>query len=277
MSAPYQFPLPLKNYSSFVSSFFVSYIRSPDHPSKIRLIRILQNLLGRKRLIAPTIHGFRMALDDADYVQRCILHTGDWEPEISTLLWNEITPEDVFYDMGANIGFYLCLALQRGAKRAVAFDPDPTNGPLLISNLGLNHFSDDLYNFQPVALSNKPGTSSFKTAPHGNMGIGTLTASHDPDLLQVPVTTIDRFLTETSEQPPTVMKIDVEGWEDKVLQGSLKTIQDHRPKLIVVEADCGSKGEILSHDLIELFQNCRYHLTPIGPHDTKGNYVARPL
>jgi len=61
----------------------------------------------------------------------------DKEPE--TLAWiNEFSPEDVFWDIGANIG---CYSLYAGLKNAAvcSFEPSPVNFYLLAANLRVNN------------------------------------------------------------------------------------------------------------------------------------------
>lgn len=270
-------PLPLSRHPDFLNKLLVGYIRSPDHKGKLRVIRLLTSLFRRKRLICETKYRFQMTVDDTDLIQRSILHSGDWEPEISRLFWNELGAEDVFYDIGANVGFNTCLALAKGVNCTVSFDPDPTNGEIFKANIDLNGFHAEQVNFIPKAVSDKAGLFSFQRAPSANMGIGSLTKHYQPDLLQVEVVTLDELSISSGLPGPTVMKIDVEGWENEVLNGARSTLQKHRPRLILFEADCDVFGRISAPCLISSLTQLGYFVERIGHFDTKANYAARPV
>lgn len=78
-------------------------------------------------------------------------------PMLKDLLSN-LRPHDVFYDVGAHIGLYTCLAVNRlPDENVVAFEPNPDNLAKLRSNLR--------YNGSPrvhgIVLSNESGTAEF--------------------------------------------------------------------------------------------------------------------
>lgn len=268
-------PLDLRPYPALLNKLLVSYIRSADHPAKQRLLRILFRALGRRRLEAATVHGFRMLLDDTDLIQRDILYSHGWEPEVSEELRREFTKNDIFYDVGANIGYDSLLALSAGVKLVVAFDPEPINESIYMANFALNGFSPDRLVFVSKAVGDKPGQMSFRRAPSANMGIGSLSAEQVDGALQVEVVTLDRLIHEDRIPAPTVMKIDVEGWEKEALSGMEKTLSLSPPRLILLEADCDESGRMKSQGLSDMLANKGFHLQRVGPFDSKANYVAR--
>lgn len=258
-----------------ISKLLVAYLRAPDHPAKLRIFGMIQTLLGHKRLIARTVHEFRMALDQADLIQRCILYSGNWEPEISSFLQQELTEDDVFYDVGANVGFTSFVALTKGVKHVFAFEPDPINLQVFNTNLNLNKDLRDRCTIIGKAISESPGRLSFTHAPSANMGLGKLSSSGGSNTIEVDVTTLDAFVAGCEGViAPTVIKIDVEGWELQVLRGGIKTITNHRPRLIVFEADCDAYGNMVDGQLEEFFNHHNYTFHRIGSFDSKANYVA---
>ncbi|GEP43541.1 FkbM family methyltransferase [Brevifollis gellanilyticus] len=236
---------------------------------------MLFRLLGRRRLDAATVHGFRMLLDDTDLIQRTILYSHAWEPEVSEVLRREFTEEDVFYDVGANIGYDSFLALGVGVKLVVAFDPEPVNEAIYKANFALNGFSPDRLVFVSKAVGDRPGKMSFRRAPSANMGIGSLSAEEVDGGLQVEVVSLDHMIRKKLIPSPTVMKIDVEGWEKEALSGMAETLSSNPPRMILLEADCDEAGRMKSQDLADLLAGKGFHLQRIGPFDSKANYVAR--
>ena len=269
-------PLSLATYSPLVNDLLVGYLRLPEFPAKLRLLRWLVRFLGeRRRFIAPTVWGFHMLADDTDLIQRCVLFTGDWEPETSSVFASEIRVQDVVYDIGANVGFHSLLAERCGADVVVAFDPDPINGAQFEENLRVNGVNPSKVNFVPKAVSNSEGKQLFRTAPSANMGIGALSRTQGDGMIEVEVVMIDNFIAKTRFPQPTIMKIDVEGWEYEVLRGAKATLSNPELRVILFESDCASDGELSSQEIALLLSDSGFQWERIGPHDTKGNYLAR--
>jgi len=79
-------------------------------------------------------------VDHADLLQRTEFYDGVWEPVESRFFQQNLRPDDVLYDIGANIGYFTCLALRAGVRHVVAFEPDPLTSQVLSLNLQLNAF-----------------------------------------------------------------------------------------------------------------------------------------
>jgi hypothetical protein len=128
--------------------------------------------------------------------------------------------------------------------------------------------------FFAKAVSNQAGRFSFTRAPSANMGIGSLSKDQRPDLLQVDVVALDDLVCRGLAPMPTVMKIDVEGWELEVLEGAQAILRDHPPRLILFEADCDERGEIRSQELPLLLDKAGYSYRRIGAFHSKADFVA---
>jgi hypothetical protein len=124
-------------YCPPASRLLAAWYVGPDFPMKLRLLGILQRLIGLRRIIRRTDLGFLMALDAREFIQSRILFQGLWEKELTILLSQELRPTDVFYDIGANVGYFTCLAAQCGVAEIVAFEPDPLICAVLCHNLEL--------------------------------------------------------------------------------------------------------------------------------------------
>jgi len=129
---------------------------------------------------------------------------------------------DVFVDIGANIGFYTCIAGMMG-KRVVAFEPQPRNLRYLYRNILNNHIAGaECY---PLAL----GTSPDLLTLYGASGTGASLLSgwagySDKTQQVVPVNALDNVLGDRFTNKKLLIKIDVEGAEYGVLQGASKTL-----------------------------------------------------
>jgi len=149
------------------------------------------------------------------------MQTGTFEPEEAALIKHLLDSADVFVDVGANIGFYTCLARSSG-KYTVAVEPLAQNLNYLYANLNENGWSDvEVY---PVALGSQPGIATLYGASTGaSLVCGWAGAS--PLLRRtVPVSTLDILLGARFVGKRLIIKIDVEGAEYAVLEGAGNTL-----------------------------------------------------
>ncbi|EAW36173.1 FkbM family methyltransferase [Lyngbya sp. PCC 8106] len=160
------------------------------------------------------------------------------ELSVQQALVDCLKPGDIFYDIGAHVGFFTAItARQVGSQGKVyAFEPDPQNATRLQANMQLNHFQNVTL-FQK-AVSNYGGQGELLLAEYPG-GHTLATAGTPPDLkgaITVELVCIDDLVTQHILEPPSVVKIDVEGAELEVLQGMAATIQQYHP-IILYEVD----------------------------------------
>jgi FkbM family methyltransferase len=159
-------------------------------------------------------------------------------PIIEDLI-GRMRPSDVFYDVGANVGVYACLADSVLDTEVVAFDPEPDNARRLAENVALNDADVTLYRY---ALSDEAGTAEFavrlfdgesQTGPAGH----SLVAGHVTEGTTITVETVvgDEFVASEGLPTPTVVKIDVEGAEWQVLTGLRETLSRPECRLVYCE------------------------------------------
>jgi tRNA G37 N-methylase Trm5 len=94
-----------------------------------------------------TRYGFKLVGNPA-------MQSGTFEPDETRFLESSLAKADTFVDIGANIGYFSCLARSLG-KRVVAVEPLAENLDYLFRNLLLNGF-DDVEVF-PLGLAERPG------------------------------------------------------------------------------------------------------------------------
>lgn len=227
----YQSPPVL--HSPWVSRLLEAYYRGPNHPAKFRVLNYLEGALGHKRILVKSKHGFVMAVDSRDLVQRHVLSLGEYEPEISRLLEDTLRADDVYIDIGANVGYHACLALRCGAQ-VICFEPDPLNCQIMSFNFALNKFQG--YDIFKYALDAQAGERVFYRAPINNVGKSGLTKIGGSTSFSVPTTSLSAIAKRHVFPPATVIKIDVEGWELAVLQGAAEFLREARPRQIIFES-----------------------------------------
>jgi FkbM family methyltransferase len=270
--------LPAAHYSRAWSRFLCAYYKAADHPAKLRLIAALERLSGNRRIVAPTKWGFVMAVDRADWVQRTIFSEGEYEPEVTRALLSELSGDDVFHDVGANVGYYACAALKKPVKSVYAFEPDPIAASVLGLNLRLNGGTDASCRVMEMALGCRAGTGTFHRSRVWNSGASGFRPVDAVASFEVPVETIDSLMARGRVTAPSVLKVDVEGMEHEVLLGARRLLESSPPRLIVFEAPrdlLATRG----HPLTGYLRECGYAIEHVprlsGVVEHVENYAAR--
>lgn len=160
-----------------------------------------------------------------------------WTKEPETLAWiDSFKPEDVFFDVGANIGIYslYCAAVHPDVA-VLAFEPAIANFRSLDYNITLNGFE----NITPgmTAIGNVDGFVKFLAA-FADDGVSPAGASGGQVSLQgvvIPAVTIDSLAIA-----PDHVKIDIDGQELDVLLGMIETLPEITSILVEVTPDTKS-------------------------------------
>lgn len=144
------------------------------------------------------------------------------ESEIIKRFISDINPDDVIYDVGANIGLYSCFAANQvpPPKLIVAFEPHPNHADQLRKNIQLNQ-AEILV--EKLALSDETGTAVLDPQPP----TGHVVKSNG-DGIDIQTKKGCDFVKEADVPAPTVLKIDVEGGEIDVLKGFRSILQGDR-------------------------------------------------
>ena len=168
------------------------------------------------------------------------IYCGLHEFEDMAFVLHVLRPGDLFVDVGANIGSYSILAATTGA-RCLACEPVPETFQHLLRNIALNGFSAqvDAHN---VAVGASRGrlrfTRDLDTVNHvlapNESGVETT---------EVEVFTLDDLL---ANDPPAVIKIDVEGYETEVIRGSESTLLG--ASLVAVLMELNGSGARYGYD-----------------------------
>jgi FkbM family methyltransferase len=161
--------------------------------------------------------------------------------------------DDVFADVGANVGAFTIMAAGVAGARVVAFEASPDTYAMLTSNVRLNDFQNRI-NAIHAAVGRTEGSAQF------SIGLGTenyvtngTTASHS---VSVRMTTLDK---ELAGNLPDLLKVDVEGFETEVFAGADNTLQNPKLKAIIVERNnLGSRYGFDEEPLHRRIQQCGF-------------------
>jgi FkbM family methyltransferase len=199
---------------------------------------LMKNILGidlKKKI--KTFWGREMTvyLYDADASSLYFLGSlyGD-ELKIIKFLIKNLKEDDIFYDIGANYGFYTLLAQEFITKGEIhTFEPNPKIFKLLIENSRLDIFKNTFLN--EMALSDKTGETEFYDREISRHSGGSSLIKHQNfkkyKVIKVKTNTLDDYIL--NHKPSTIMKIDIEGGEPFVLRSASRLLQEYGPTIIM--------------------------------------------
>jgi len=177
----------------------------------------------------------RFELDLSDLLQ-WYLFWGFRDPSHEALV-RLCKPGSTIVDVGANIGVTAlrCAHASGQAGKLFAIEPDPLNVARLRANIARNQASN--IEVLELALGDREGTVSLGVpAPH-NRGGNRVETSPSLKLAEVRLTTLDKIAETHSELRPDLLKLDVEGYETRVLRGGLGFIATFRPVIFLELSD----------------------------------------
>ncbi|WP_435099448.1 FkbM family methyltransferase [Halorubrum sp. N11] len=198
------------------------------------------------------------------------------EERIISDLLSEVRSDDVFYDIGANVGMYTCFVAQKLSEdQLVAFEPHPRNVSTLRENLELNGLDATV---EECGLSNREAEGELAvSSDRSGEGRHSLAVSEDEETLPITLRRGDSMIQRDEIPPPTILKIDVEGAEVGVLEGLRTALQDScRVCYVEVHPDRLSNYDSTMDDLQSLFEECGFDMETIG-HRKDDEYFVKAV
>lgn len=146
---------------------------------------------------------------------------------------HRIQPGDVVIDCGGHVGFYTKLALRQGAGLVLAFEPDPENHWLFSQNLK-QEIADGRVILVKAGVWDERDELVFHHSKE-NPGSHGFFDNGDEQLLveNVPVLPLDDKVEELGLQRVDWIKMDIEGAEQRALQGAARTLARFKPNLAI--------------------------------------------
>jgi FkbM family methyltransferase len=180
--------------------------------------------------------------------------------------------EDLFIDVGANIGSYTILASGEIGSKSIAVEPIPTTFNSLEDNIQINKLGSKVKALN-IGLSSTIGSLKFTKSMDSVNHVATDT---DTDIIDVNIDTLDNILL--LEKAPSIIKIDVEGFETEVLLGATNTLNDNNLKAIIIELNGSGQrygyDEINIHKMLLEYGFTMYSYNPFKREFTIANEIG---
>ena len=166
--------------------------------------------------------------------------------EPCTLEWiATIGRDEILFDVGANVGMYTIWAAATRGARVYAFEPESQNNALLNRNILLNNLQDRVRAFC-IGVTDKREFTDLHMA--GMVVGGSCHAVGEAlDYKQEPLTVgfrqgcvafrLDDLLGRDGLPAPHHIKIDVDGFEPKIIAGARQTLKEAAVKSLLVEVN----------------------------------------
>ena len=225
--------------------------------------------------VMVTVEGHKMFIDTRDSgVAFRLLSLQTYEPKLTEAFKQMVKPGDVVVDIGANIGYFTLLASRLVGERGrvYAFEPAPQNFALLSKNLTANG-SRNVRAFQR-AVSSSRGSGKLLVQGENWGSYRIVDSIADGQSVEVEIISMDEFF-ENGHQKVNVVKMDAEGSEVRILQGSSRVLKNNpdlvlfselNPKLLMAAGHCPKEHlrTLLAHGFaiyaIDDIDRCVQHL-----------------
>jgi FkbM family methyltransferase len=178
-----------------------------------------------------------------DFIIRCIYKYNYYEPLISILFLKLLNDKDIFIDIGANIGYY-SLICSKTCKQVYSFEPLKLNYDILNENIKINNINNIIVNNSAISNEN-----NIKM----NFTYGTSKICENGDI-NVDNISLDNYVNLNNITKIKLIKIDVEGYEIKVLETMIIILKNNMVDYIMCEVLQNTYNEVC-----EIFKQFGYN------------------
>ena len=178
------------------------------------------------------------------------IYCGLHECEEMAFLLHFLRENDCFYDVGANIGSYTVLTAGHCNANVLSFEPIPQTFEILQRNIAINHIEKKVKALL-VGVGSENGSTRFTDSLDSlNHVRSSMENELDDNFINVSVVSLDDICD--SQNCPSLIKIDVEGFETEVLRGMKRILTNDILKAVIIELN-GSGGRYgFDEDLVHL-------------------------
>lgn len=173
------------------------------------------------------------------------LYCGLLEFDDMGFLLHFLRDKDLFIDIGANVGAYTILASGEVGASTIAIEPIPSTFKNLIENININQIQEKVKALN-IGLGSKKDilrfTQSMDTVNH-------VATENESDTINIEVQKLDTIILQ---KKPLLIKIDVEGFETDVLEGSEEALKSEDLKAIIIELNGSGKRYGYDENLIHI-------------------------
>lgn len=217
----------------FVFWLFLVVERSKWPPARLITYHLGHRLLRRLGPARYRRVGLTLSLNPVDLIDRRVIRGEDHEPSVRDAVDRELAGGGVFLDIGANWGLFTMQAAKLPGVDVLAFEPSPRMAARLLQHVEDNRCEN--VTVVTVGLANE--SVAAKLFDGGLCNAGATSALTDSGDRAYPClfASLDALLPRRVAERVRLCKIDVEGYEMKVLEGMAQTLERARTAVVIVE------------------------------------------
>ena len=227
----------MENIVKIIASLFRI---TPHFKGKYRIAKTLQKvLMGKKQWKNPEFfiqlkNSSKLLIDVRSSTHHVPFWTGLRDEKIIQLIISNLEKNDVFFDIGANIGYYaIPIAKTLAAKNVTvhAFEPVNDNFISLQKAIHQNNITNIITH--KIALGDSIGSTEIIKTEGGKSGNAVLSHENMENTNvtreTIEITTLDDYASNNNINQCAIIKIDIEGAEIFFIKGAVNFITKHRP------------------------------------------------
>ncbi len=182
-------------------------------------------------IVYPFIAESKLLIEKGMSSAELQLFTGLYDFGEMLFLLHALHEDDLFIDVGANVGVYTVLASSVKACRSISIEPVPGTFLHLENNIAINHIGSRVKALN-IGVSEKSGVLKFTKNFNSALNHVEFEDKGSQDVINVEVDSLDHLLEKES---PFILKIDVEGFETMVISGAREVLKKESLKAIIIE------------------------------------------
>ncbi len=165
-------------------------------------------------------------------VEKKLFLSGEYEPDVRSMIKQTLVPGDVAVDIGAHIGHHTATMLQRvgPSGRIFALEPAPDRFAMITRNFG-NRSNVQILQ---VGASDEDSKALLSDTPRRSPFVSSTPTDHT---IEIRTITIATLMKEKSVQTIDLIKIDIEGHECKAIMGAAPCIDSIRNIIVEIHTD----------------------------------------
>ena len=177
---------------------------------------------------------FYMLLNPTEHIQQQLFWYGSYEKELEDLLKKMLRSNDVFIDIGANIGYFsLLVANNSPTVKVISFEPVADLFQKMNDNITLNNIKNIMTVNAAVGEVNEEKELFVSASDNLGMSSFKQPENYSGKKEKVEVVTIDDWFKTSGLSKIDIIKLDIEGSELAGLKGMKEVLLKQKPVLIV--------------------------------------------
>ena len=171
---------------------------------------------------------------------------------------HEVRPGDIVLDCGANVGVFTRKALTRGAGLVVAIEPAPATVQALKRTFDAEIRAGRVIVY-PKGVWDHDDVLELKIDRKNQARNSVVIEGGFEDKVRVPLTTIDKMVSELNLPRVDFIKMDIEGAEKPALTGARETIRRFRPRMSISSEHLPDDFSAIPAVVKQIDSRYRYH------------------